>query len=135
MGALKIVGGILAVAGAGLVLFMQILALMDVGFTMNLLYLMVFPILALIGGILALAGKRAGGIIALVVGIIWLTIAILINLDIISPFEDWLAFVIQSPFQSFFVVYVGLIVWGWLTVETILVFVGGILATAGGSEE
>ena len=135
MGALKIVGGILAVAGAGLVLFMQILALMDVGFTMNLLYLMVFPILALIGGILALAGKRAGGIIALVVGIIWLTIAILLNVDVISPFEEWLQFVIQSPFQSFFIMYVGIVIWGFLTVETILVFVGGILATAGGSEE
>ena len=135
MGALKIVGGILAVAGAGLVLFMQILALMDVGFTMNLLYLMILPILALIGGILALAGKRAGGIIALVVGIIWLTIAILLNVDVISPFEEWLQFVIQSPFQSFFIMYVGIVIWGFLTVETILVFVGGILATAGGSEE
>ena len=134
MGALKIVGGILALAGAGLVLVVAVLNLIEVGFTTNILFLMILPILALIGGILAIAGKRAGGILALIVGIIWLTIAILINVGVISPFEEWLQFVIQSPFLSFFFLYLGVIVWGSLTVETILVFVGGILATAGGSD-
>ena len=134
MGALKIVGGILALAGAGLILVMQILFIFGFGFDITIVYSMILPILALIGGILALAGKRAGGILALVVGIIWLTMAILLNLSIISISDDLAAFIVQIPSYSFFLVYLGVYIWGLLCIETILVFVGGILATAGGSD-
>jgi hypothetical protein len=134
MGALKIVGGILAVAGAGLILVLQIMELIGYGFTLALFYTMILPIVALVGGILALAGKRAGGIIALVVGIIWVTVAILINLDIVTFPLDLYYLLAPIPVFSFFLIYLGFTIWGLLTVETILVFVGGILATAGGSD-
>jgi hypothetical protein len=135
MGALKIVGGILAVAGAGLVLFMVISAIINYGFNTYLGILLILPIVALVGGILALAGKRAGGIIALIVGAIWLIMAILLSLDVLPPMPTELLYLLtQLPSLSFFVVYVDFTIWVFLTVEIVLVFVGGILATAGGSD-
>ena len=134
MGALKIVGGILAIAGAGLVLFMVIGAIIDFGVSTALIELMILPIVALVGGILALAGKRAGGIIALIVGAIWLLIAILLNVTVIILPVDLYYLLAQVPSLSFFVVYFSFTIWIFLTVEIVLVFVGGILATAGGSD-
>jgi hypothetical protein len=135
MGALKIVGGILAVVGAGLILFLEILYLIDWGFSTDLVMAMILPILALIGGILAIAGKRAGGILALIVGIIWLLMAILINIDVLPTLPDEIFFLlVQYPMFSVFAMYADFTIWFYLTVEIILVFVGGILATAGGSD-
>ena len=137
MGALKIVGGILAAAGAGLVLAVLIMAGIGGGFGLPHFLAMILPVLGLIGGILAIAGKRAGGILALIVGIIWLLFAVLSNLGILVfsfPVELFYILVPQVGL-SFFAVYIGFTIWGFLTVEVLLVFVGGILAIAGGGDE
>jgi hypothetical protein len=135
MGALKVVGGILATVGAGLLTVQLILIGMNYGFIPTLFLALILPILALIGGIIALAGKRAGGIIALIVGIIWLTFAILYNLGFSTglPIEI-LAILAGALEASFFYWQFSITVWVWLSIEVVLVFAGGILATAGGSD-
>ena len=136
MGALKVVGGILALAGSGLMLALIIMSGLGGGFGLSHFLVMILPILALIGGILALAGKRAGGVLALIVGIIWVLFAVFANLGILVgdlPLE-LIYILLPQVGLSFFLVYVGFTIWGFLTVEVLLVFVGGILATAGGGD-
>jgi hypothetical protein len=132
MSGLKIAGGILSLAGGALVLLMQILWMMDWGFTLDLLLWMIMPILAVLGGILLLAGKRAGGIIALIVGAIWTTMAILINI-LLGPLA-WMDYLYVFPMFSFFAEFVGFTIWGYIFVEVVLVLVGGILGVAGGKD-
>ena len=131
MGALKIVGGILSLAGAALVLFMWVIIVLNTGFDVSMLIYLILPVIALIGGILAIAGKRAGGVLALIVGAIWLVIALLINFGVFMP---WMDYLILLPEFSFFVMYLDFTIWDFLFVEIVLVFVGGILAVAGGSD-
>ena len=110
---------------------MQIIYLIGYGFSLDLLLWMILPILAVVGGILLLVRKRAGGVIALIVGAIWLTIAILLNLGLGMVWMDFL--MIIPPF-SFFLWYLDFTIWDYLFVEIVLVFVGGILGVAGGSD-
>lgn len=137
MGALRVVGGALALIGAGLIFFMAIIFGIDHGFQLGVILALILPILAMIGGILAISEKKSGGILALVVGIIWLTMAILVNLGFLLTLpEELLLFLIPLPGFSVFLVYLGFSIWGFfLTVEVILVFVGGILATVAASDQ
>jgi len=131
MSGLKIAGGILSLIGGALVLLMQIIYIMTYAFSWGILIWMILPILAVVGGILLLVRKRAGGVIALIVGAIWLTIAILLNLGLGMVWMDFL--MIIPPF-SFFLGYLDFTIWDYLFVEIVLVFVGGILGVAGGSD-
>jgi len=131
MNGLKIAGGILSLVGAALVLLMQVIYLLTSSFYWQLIIQMILPIIALVGGILLLAGKRAGGILALIVGAIWLAIAILINFDLVM---SWMGYIMLPPQFSFFVYFLNFSIWGYLFVEIVLVFVGGILGVAGGSD-
>jgi hypothetical protein len=69
------------------------------------------------------------------VGIIWLTFAILYNLGFSTglPIEI-LAILAGALEASFFYWQFSITVWVWLSIEVVLVFAGGILATAGGSD-
>jgi len=131
MSGLKIAGGILSLIGAALVLFMQVEYLWVHLFNWRLIILMILPITALVGGILALVGKRAGGVLALVVGAIWITIAILVNIDLAMSWMDYL--MVLREF-SFFYVYLDFTLWHYVLIEIVLVLVGGILAVAGGKD-
>ena len=131
MSGLKIAGGILSLIGGALVLLMQIIYIMTYAFSWGILIWMILPILAVVGGILLLVRKRAGGVIALIVGAIWLTIAILLNLGLGM---EWMDFLMIIPPFSFFLWYLDFTIWDYLFVEIVLVFVGGILGVAGGSD-
>lgn len=76
MGAGRIVGGILAIIGASSILFTVIYYLINYGpdiFTDPLfLQMLMVSVLVLVGGILGVTGKRAGGGLALAGGCIWL---------------------------------------------------------------
>lgn len=133
MGALRAVGGILALIGAALVLFMQVLFILNFGFYGGFILLMILPILALVGGILAIAGKRAGGIIALIVGCLWLVFGILVFSGVYIPWLSDICFL--EPIFSVFLIYLSITIWSiFILVETILVLLGGILATAAKSD-
>ena len=134
MGTIRLVGGILAAVGAGLVILQYIYLMLLVGFDIGFILRMIVPAIALVGGLLAIAGKRAGGIIALIVGLMWFTLALILNLELISSFEWWVVYFTQFQNSSIFGFHLDFMVWGYLTVETTLVLVGGILATAGGSD-
>ena len=131
MSGLKIAGGILSLVGAALVLFMQVLYILTISFDPLIFVYMILPIIALVGGILLLAGKRAGGILALVVGAIWLTMAIFY---ILVYSNAWMEYIMLLPQFSFFFTYLHFTIWLYVFVEIVLVFVGGILGVAGGSD-
>lgn len=131
MSGLKIAGGILSLVGAALVLFMQVLYILTHTISPMIFLYMIVPVIALVGGILLLAGKRAGGILALIAGAIWLTIAILVNFTVDV---SWMSYLMLPPTFSFFVEYLHFTVWDFLFVEIVLVLVGGILGVAGGKD-
>ena len=136
MGTLKLVGGIITAATAGLILIMAIRALINGIYTGYLHYLlapMIVTIVVLIGGILAIMGKTIGGVIALIVGVIWLMTAIFLNVEV-YPTEDWVLFLMHHADLSFFYVDLDFAVWGYLYVETLMVLAGGILGTVGRSD-
>ncbi len=125
MGALRVVGGVLALAGAALILVEVIIVIMNVGFVADEIMLLLLPIIALIGGILGIANKRAGGVLAMIVGIVWVIGAILFYMLI--PFSLYL---IAAP--GWLSVTLGFTIWSFVTIEVVLVLVGGILTIAGG---
>jgi hypothetical protein len=126
MGALKIVGGIFALAGGALVLIAWITLIqlgMDITSPLSLVNLAAIA-LSIIGGILGLAGNKAGGVLALIGAMIWI-------LGIILIYIDPLTFLWMIPLT-----YLGV----WIpfdiiiTYESVLVLLGGIFILAGGSE-
>lgn len=84
-------------------------------------------VLAVIGGILGIAQKKAGGILALISGIT-LIVFTLIYLSMPLIFF-WFA---TLPY-SFFAYYLG-IGMVFLTIESIIILVGGIVGLASGSD-
>ncbi|HUY00959.1 MAG TPA: hypothetical protein VMV49_15460 [Candidatus Deferrimicrobium sp.] len=139
MSALKAVGGILALAGGVLVVLLVLDMMIGLGIFTSM-YMMtyavlvmvygelfiyinlVIAILAVVGGILALAGKKAGGALALIAGIVWL-IGGFANLAMIFPVSAIYAWTGQLVIGGFL-----------LSIEGILALVGGILALSGGSD-
>ncbi len=139
MGANRVVGGILALAGAALMLIPILpdislyFALFSVDVMSGLLFLISFIliILALVGGIVALAGKKAGGILALIAGLVFVILGILVA---VSPM------LLLGPVGLMWIfswgtttIYLGLplVLYIYMSLETILVLVGGIIAIPG----
>ncbi|MDD1777746.1 MAG: hypothetical protein LUQ65_06205 [Candidatus Helarchaeota archaeon] len=117
MGALKIVGGIFALVAGVLVLLVPLAILLDLPIfdptMMAALYggihaiepmatyvNLILAILAIVGGILGLAGKKAGGVLALIAAIIW--ILGMIILAYIDP-----TFLILTTYSAF-VLWIGI---------------------------
>ncbi|MHA1650996.1 MAG: hypothetical protein ACTSYB_12445 [Candidatus Helarchaeota archaeon] len=144
MSANKVIGGLLALIGGFMVLLPLLIhpivgiqtaiSLLSVSFQYFLPWLVIFliSVLALVGGILAMAGKKAGGILALIMGLI---IIIFLILPYIIPdlylitfmayaSGTWELYVAGSIGFSFVAtIYVSL--------ESILILVGGIIAIPG----
>ncbi len=83
MGALKVVGGIFALAGGALVLIAWIMLLsigMEITSLLSLINLAAIA-LSIIGGIMGLAGSKAGGVLALIGALIWILGLILAWID------------------------------------------------------
>ncbi|NVM31723.1 MAG: hypothetical protein HWN65_22990 [Candidatus Helarchaeota archaeon] len=145
MGALKTVGGVFALVAGTLNIVVLLLAYMGAAVTpMILIYslsLAVSPIggiiglalngLLLVGGILGLAGKKAGGILALIAAAFIMLEGILISF-VFNPFTQPELILMFNPW-SFFVGFVGLSI-SFLTIEAILGLLGGIFILAGGSD-
>jgi len=148
MSALKALGGILALVGGALVLLLDLLWLFSidvtaifpvtaglfamalaVGMEPAILYIqLIVGLIAVIGGILGLAGKRAGGALALIAGVIWLIGGFLwgnvVILTPLSSFLGWTNLIVISTGSSAIVI----------TVEAILSVVGGIMILPGGKD-
>ena len=142
MGAGRVVGGVLALIGSVFLLIPLLISpsygisvMIAAGGTTMILYLVVLivDILAVIGAILALASKR--GILALIMGIVLLILnllpwiitgsAELTFLGILSSQTVWEVYLASTVGFSFYLTI-------WMTLETILILVGGIIATAAG---
>ena len=130
---LKQIGGIILVAVTGLMFACALGAWLVDGYAEYLWVGMVYLIVLLLGGILAIMGKTIGGIIALVVGALWLSTAILLNVGV-YPITDWVLSIMQSPLISLFEWYLNINVWGYLYVETLIVLAGAILVVVDRSD-
>lgn len=149
MSALKVVGGILALAAGALVLLLDLVLLgfplyslfpSTGGFGMQatlvsmepaILYVqLIVSIVAMGGGILGLIGKRAGGILALISGIVWLLGGFLFYyVLILTPLSALFAWTNLPGPLSIGGSYALLI-----TFEAVLAVVGGILMLPKGKD-
>ncbi|MHA1279909.1 MAG: hypothetical protein ACTSQ8_22135 [Candidatus Helarchaeota archaeon] len=142
MSGLRVVGGLLALAAGVLSLLVPLDLLVGIGifdptklgFTYGLLALvngdiyvylgLIFAILAIIGGLVGMA-KKAGGGIALIIGIIWIIGGfIMVSVPILFPMSAMLLWTDQIVIGTT----------GVLTIEAILCLVGGILILASSSD-
>ena len=95
----------------------------------SILYIqLIVALIAVVGGILGLAGKRAGGALALIAGVVWLiggflwgTVIILTPLSAIFGWTSQIAIPVGSDYII-------------ITVEAILSVVGGIMILPGGKD-
>ncbi|NVM52418.1 MAG: hypothetical protein HWN66_01860 [Candidatus Helarchaeota archaeon] len=87
--------------------------------------------LAIVGGILGLVGKRAGGVLALISGTITIVFGIL-TIYIIQGWEVWP----YSFFSSTLEIGIGGTshLFAGITLEAIIITTGGILILTGGSD-
>jgi len=146
MGAAKAIGGILGLVSGVLVLLVALDLMIGLGifgltattmtyaalillYGTTVIYInLVIAIIALLGGILGLAGKKAGGGLALAAGIIWLIGGFLIaSVPYLLPFSAIMAWTDQIIIISMPNVY-------FISIEAILCLVGGIMILAGGSD-
>ena len=130
MNTLRLIGGIISIFGAVCVIAPLLIIIFDIGLDTASLILMILPILVVIAGILSIMGKKAGGYIALIVGILWLVIAILLNLGIDPSFLIYISVLLSS-----FAEFLGFTIWGFLYVEILLVLVGGLLVVVSPSKD
>ncbi len=141
MGALKAVGGIIGLVSGILVFIIAMGRVLGDNF-FNLPYFdiwnwlilgtpalmwinLIFSIVVIIGGFLGLIGKRAGGAILLIIGLLWIIGAILPEMGVSS-----LLFLYP---MSFFVAMSNAFLWV-LTIESILIVIAGIMILAGGAD-
>ncbi|MHA1359815.1 MAG: hypothetical protein ACTSRC_17000 [Candidatus Helarchaeota archaeon] len=137
----RIVGGLLALVGAILMLIpllihpilgiqaaIQILQLS--GFTYFLPWLIIFIVvlLALIGSILAMAGKKGGAILALIMAIV-VTIVLILAQFILSLFLLQMATYCLGTTEIYLSLNLVSII--YINIETILLLVGSIIAIPG----
>ena len=142
----KVAGGIIALIGA-------IMALIPIFMMINVVFLalsvgiygffigFIMFIMALIGAILAITGKKSGAIICLVIGIIVIVVNLLtfVILDFASA-AALMAIITVGPLQSTWELYLASSVGFsflaviFMTFESILILVGGIIATPGSSD-
>ncbi|NVM53707.1 MAG: hypothetical protein HWN66_08385 [Candidatus Helarchaeota archaeon] len=137
MGAAKTVGGILALTGGTLVLIWCLIVAgimfaaptpFIIGWIINLLLAM----LGLVGGILGLVGKKAGGALALIAGLVWILLMVLLSMGVFGdPITNWETWAMLAPY-SLFGAYVYAI--PYITLEGLLCLIGGILILAGGED-
>ena len=145
MGAGRIIGGVLALIGSVLLLIpaliepaaTNLMTAIAIGGMTLVIFLIVFivVILALIGAILALANKR--GTLALIAGLVLLVFGIL---PLLLPADPTiLALATQSTLISGAQWYILTPLLGidlypmiFMTLETILILVGGLIATVAG---
>ena len=142
MGKVGIIGGVLALVGGALVLIESLLILLGMSLLGSALesywalgaelYLL-WPILslilgavALVGGVLALAGKKFGGVLAIIIAILWIIYPLLYELNIFVP--DLL---VLNP-MGLLTVVLDHGIWVF-TYEGLFVLVGGILGLWAGS--
>jgi len=142
MGALKIVGGIFSLVGGVLVLLVPLAILLNIPlFDPTMLAMtyggihavvplatyinIILAALAIVGGILGMAKKRAGGALSLVAAIVWMLGMILITFVGIS-------LIMLTPYSAL-LVWTGIGLW-LFTIESIVVLLGGIFILAGGSD-
>ena len=130
---LKQIGGIILVATVGLMTINAVLAIIDGNFSTFFVVQLIYLIVILLGGILAFVGKTIGGVLALIVGALWLSTAIFLNVEVYPP-DDWVIYIMHTPWLSFFMYILDIRVWGFLYVETLFVLVGAILALVGSSD-
>lgn len=148
MGALKVVGGILALAGAALALLVALDLLIGLGIfnymtfggsfhmatallsnNINIYIGLALALLAIVGAILGMAGKRFGGIFALIAGALWLLGGLMwLQMPMLAPMSAMLIWTGQINFMAFPMIYV-------ISIEAILCLIGGILVLAGGSSD
>lgn len=97
-----------------------------VSFFPEIVYIQLFlAFLALLGGILALVGKKAGGYLALMVGVLWLMGGFIFNAaPQLFPLSAILAWINQIVITFGFDVYI-------ITFEAVFCLLGGIIILAG----
>jgi len=134
MSALKIIGGILALVGGVFILIQIFLSwpmfFLSTNYTTCLVVNLEITGLAIVGGILGLVGKRAGGILPIIAG----ELAIVFGLaTVFITFTEvvWPLSFFTSTLDLFtppFHLYLG------ISIESLLMLGGGILVVAGGSK-
>jgi len=141
MGAAKVIGGLLALVAGILSLLVALDLLIGIGiFGASIsiyigaiilagefyIYLgLIFAIIAIIGGIVGMAGKKAGGGIALIIAVIWLIGGFLASsVPLLFPMSAMLLWTGQIAIGGV----------GIISIEAIICLVGGILVLAGGSD-
>ena len=142
----KVAGGIIALIGAIMALIPIILMInfvflaLSVGVYGFLIGFIVF-IVALVGAILAITGKKSGAIMCLVIGIIVIVVNLLtfVILDFSSAIMLELIIMV-GPLQSTWELYLAssvgfsFLAVTFMTFESILILVGGIIATPGSND-
>ena len=142
----KVAGGIIALTGAIMALIPMFLIIdvifmaLSVGVYGFFIGFIVF-IVALVGAILAITGKKSGAIMCLVIGIIVIVVNLLtfVILDILSgvalmaiiavgPTASTWEMFLASPVGFSFLSVI------FMTFESILILVGGIIATPGSGD-
>lgn len=138
MSGLKVAGGIVALIGSVLVLLSVILGYLGVislfqsvfaAVPINGIINLILALVALVGAILGMKGKRSGGALALAIGIVFILMGILMLMfEVTNPILA-LTFMPASLFVG--LIGIGL---GPATFEAIMILVGGILILAGGKD-
>ena len=129
MSVLKKIGGILALIAGILLCFYFMWSIIVHGFPadiVNWIINLVLIILILLGAILGIADKRSGGILLLIVALVMILCNILYTIDPIG-------FAIVAPY-TILDIFIPLAI-PYLTLESILILVDGILVIAGGGDE
>jgi hypothetical protein len=138
MGAIKKVGGLLALVGGAMVLIWAII-FADVFFgaateiiLIKWIVTVALAALALVGGLLGMGTKKLGSFLALIVGLIWTLFWILILAGAVSP-TSAIGYLFDISY-NFSIVGYYIIGESIIAVEALLIFVGGILMLADRSD-
>ncbi len=137
MSGTRVAGGILGIIGGASILFAVLLMIPAVfGGPLNLMELIAYllaltiGILALVGGIVSLASNSSGGaalltggIMAVACGVLWFILDFIMGLSL--PFLDISGYGFLSDLLYANITFAG------ITIEGVLIFVGGILAIVG----
>lgn len=139
MGAAKTIGGLLVFIAGVLVLLvaLQFLGILTI-FPSSLLYAYVLlfagdayqyvglllAIVVIVSGIIGMAGKKAGGVIALLIGVLWLMGGFLLSsVPLIFPMSAIYFWTDQIVIPN-----------GIIAIEAIICFLGGLLIVASGED-
>ncbi|NVM29601.1 MAG: hypothetical protein HWN65_12235 [Candidatus Helarchaeota archaeon] len=130
MGTLRIIGGIIALVAASLILTATVLwtiVALQGASVYNITAIVmnyVLAVLVIIGCILGFKGKNSGGILVLIIGVV----SIIFGILYVGILDPW-----TSMFQQMAITPLVLVI-PYVTLEQILVVLGGILILAGGSD-